>query len=204
MTSERWRKIEELYHVAQARDPKERSAFLTEAYQGDAELQRQIEALLARDTDGQILDGRAAELLSDTTESPNAKSLSAGDKLGPYEIVAFIVPEVYLSPFLPGAPGGPAGPEARVSTAGGAAPLLRKDGRELFYLQHGTLMAVDVKLGTPPEIGVPHKLFDAPIAESHHYAVFGDGQRFLFTEPAGEPPTAKINVVVNWAAGLKQ
>jgi hypothetical protein len=113
-------------------------------------------------------------------------------------------PEVYLRQFLPGAPGGPAGPEARVSTAGGAAPLWRKDGRELFYLEHGTLMAVDVKLGTPLEIGVPHKLFDAPIAESQHYAVFGDGQRFLFTEPAGEPLAAKINVVVNWAAGLER
>jgi Tol biopolymer transport system component len=112
--------------------------------------------------------------------------------------------EVYLRPFLPGARGGPAGAEVRISTGGGAGPLWRKDGRELFYLQHGTLMAVDMKLGNPPEIGVPHKLFDAPIAESRHYAVFGDGQRFLFTEPAGDPPTAKINVVVNWAGGLKR
>src|SRR5580658_6744131 len=90
MTSERWRKIEELYHLAQARDPNERGAFLAEACPGDAELQRQIEALLAQDADGQILDGPAAQLLSETTENPNAKSLSAGDKLGPYEIVAFI------------------------------------------------------------------------------------------------------------------
>ena len=90
MTSERWHKIEELYHAAQARDSKERGVFLAEACQGDAELQRQIEALLARDTDGHILDGVAAELLSNTGSDPGATSLSAGDKLGPYEIVAFI------------------------------------------------------------------------------------------------------------------
>jgi len=51
-------------------------------------------------------------------------------------------------------------------------------------------MAVDVKLGGTAEIGAPHKLFDAPFA-SNGYGVFGDGQRFLFIEPVGEPPIAQ-------------
>jgi Tol biopolymer transport system component len=110
--------------------------------------------------------------------------------------------EVYLRPFLPGAAGGPAGAAVRVSPAGGGRPYWRKDGKELFYFEHGKLMAVDVKLGSPPEIGVPHKLFDGPPGASA-FAVFGDGQRFLFIEPAGEQPTPRINVVLNWAAGLK-
>jgi len=64
-------------------------------------------------------------------------------------------------------------------------------------------MAVDVKLGGTAEIGAPHKLFDAPFA-SNGYGVFGDGQRFLFIEPVGEPPSPRINVVLNWGAGLKR
>jgi serine/threonine protein kinase/Tol biopolymer transport system component len=87
MTSERWRKIEELYHAAQERDPRERGAFLAGACRGDDELQREIEVLLAQDSGGNILDSPAAELL---TGSMAAQPLSAGDTLGPYEIAALI------------------------------------------------------------------------------------------------------------------
>ena len=107
--------------------------------------------------------------------------------------------EVYLRPFLPGSPGGPAGAAVRVSAAGGSWPLWRKDGRELFYQGSGAQMAVDVKLVDRPEIGTPHKLFDSHGAG---YAAFGDGQRFLSVEPAGDVPAARINVVLNWAAEL--
>ena len=112
-------------------------------------------------------------------------------------------PEVYLRPFLPGATAGAAGAKVRVSPSGGSSPIWRKDGRELFYLEQTKLMAVDVKLGRSPEIGVPHRLFDAPQARATGFAVFADGQRFLFFEPAGEPPTFRINVVLNWTAGLR-
>jgi serine/threonine protein kinase len=109
--------------------------------------------------------------------------------------------EIYLREFLPGAPSGPVGANLRISANGGVLPVWRKDGRELFYLQERALMAVDVKLGSMPQIGVPHKLFDAPSIDS--FAVFGNGQRFLLIESAVAPPPAKIDVVLNWTAGLK-
>ncbi len=106
--------------------------------------------------------------------------------------------QVYLRPFLPDAPGGPAGAAVRISATGGSWPLWRKDGKELFYQEGGQLMAVDVKLGNALEFGIPHKLFDS----GGGYAPFGDGQRFLFVESAGDPPAARINVVLNWPAEL--
>ncbi|MBI3665112.1 MAG: hypothetical protein HY236_02630, partial [Acidobacteria bacterium] len=120
--------------------------------------------------------------------------------------------EIYLRPFLPGAPGGPAGAKVRVSTGGGVFATWRKDGRELYYAAGDNLMAVDVKLGAAPGIGAPHRLFDvtragirsAPFAGILGYAPFGDGRRFLLTESAGEPPPARINVVLNWQAELRR
>jgi Tol biopolymer transport system component len=107
--------------------------------------------------------------------------------------------EVYLRPFLPSSPGGPAGAKVRISAAGGSWPVWRMDGRELFYQGSGTQMAVDVKLGKTPEIGVPHVLFGGGDASD---AISGDGQRFLSIRRAGEPPAARINVVLNWPAEL--
>jgi hypothetical protein len=109
--------------------------------------------------------------------------------------------EIYLRPFLQGAPGGSAGARVRVSTGNGFRPQWRKDGRELFYTADNKLMAVDVKLGAMPEIGTPHPLFELPF--TNNWAPFADGRRFLSVEPAGEPPTPKINVVLNWTAELK-
>ncbi len=80
MTPERWRKIEELYHAAQEHAPRDRAAFLAGACNGDAELKSEIERLLARDSDGKILDSPASQVLA----------VSPGDKLGPYEIVSRI------------------------------------------------------------------------------------------------------------------
>jgi Tol biopolymer transport system component/predicted Ser/Thr protein kinase len=119
--------------------------------------------------------------------------------------------EIYLRPFLPGTPDGPAGSKVLISTGGGFYPQWRKDGRELFYAADNKLMAVDVKLGGTAEIGPPKALFEANSVGSgfglfgaSDYAPFADGRRFLFVEPAGEPPAPKINVVLNWAAELKR
>jgi hypothetical protein len=85
----------------------------------------------------------------------------------------------------------------RISAAGGHDPFWRKDGRELFYYANPGQMAVAVKLGDAPEIGVPHLLFQ-PGAPT----VSADGQHFLTIESAGELPAARISVVLNWTAEL--
>jgi serine/threonine protein kinase/Tol biopolymer transport system component len=52
MTPTRWQEIERIYKAALERSPGERAAFLAEACGGDAELRREVEALLAQESGG--------------------------------------------------------------------------------------------------------------------------------------------------------
>jgi eukaryotic-like serine/threonine-protein kinase len=47
MQSERWRKVEEVYHSSLERDEEQRSAFVAAACAGDELLRREVESLLA-------------------------------------------------------------------------------------------------------------------------------------------------------------
>lgn len=108
-------------------------------------------------------------------------------------------PEVYVAPF----PGGNG--KWQVSSAGGAFPRWRGDGRELYCLAaDNTLIAVTVaSTATGFEVGGSQNLFKAnpPTQGGYPYAVSADGQRFLFNTDVA-PPTP-ITVVVNWTAGLR-
>jgi serine/threonine protein kinase len=62
MNTERWRRIEELYHAAVARSPEMRSSFLDTACGHDPELRREIESLLAQaDRARSFLESRSTE-----------------------------------------------------------------------------------------------------------------------------------------------
>jgi eukaryotic-like serine/threonine-protein kinase len=109
--------------------------------------------------------------------------------------------EIYVQPFP-----GP-GERKRVSTNGGVQPKWKRDGRELYYLlPNGTLMAVEMTVGTTIEPGIPRPLFQTrltPSAIADQYAVAADGQRFLVLTPVGDAPETPITVVFNWTAALK-
>jgi len=117
-------------------------------------------------------------------------------------------PEVYVQPF-PSADN-----ELRISTAGGAEPRWRGDGKELFYVTPDgklTSVAVTVSPGPKPSLraGVPVSLFDthmaALIQAVFSYDVTADGKRFLVAtslsanSPSG-PSTPPLTVRVNWNA----
>lgn len=97
-----------------------------------------------------------------------------------------------------------------VSTTGGAEPMWRRDGRELFYLTPDQkLMAVDVNTTAPSfRAGIPKELFQAQLVPISYwrnmYAASPDGQRFLMVVPADEAKSEPITVVVNWPALLKK
>jgi Tol biopolymer transport system component len=105
--------------------------------------------------------------------------------------------EVYVQEFQG------SGGKVRVSTGGGNLPCWRRDGKELFYISGGKLMAVEVKVvGANFEAGVPRQLFEIP--RSVGFEVSGDGQRFLIPVPVEETSPTPITVVLNWTADLKR
>jgi len=97
-----------------------------------------------------------------------------------------------------------------ISTSGGAEPMWRRDGKELFYLApDDKLMAVAVSTVSGAfQAGIPKELFQAqlpPIAYwRNFYVVSPDGQRFLMLVPASEAKPEPITVVVNWPGLLRK
>jgi len=116
--------------------------------------------------------------------------------------------EVYLRQFteLSSAPGAP----LPVSTGGGRQPRWRYDGKELFFIANGILMAVDVSTSPRLQIGKPKALFPTGIIQlgtrrEFPYAVSPDGNRFLLIKqtPIDGADTGSIHVVINWTAAPK-
>jgi serine/threonine protein kinase len=66
MDAERWRRIEDLYHLALERE-EQRPAFLEQACGGDESLRQEVESLLSNDGPDEVLDRPAAHLLVETT-----------------------------------------------------------------------------------------------------------------------------------------
>src|SRR5579864_4551634 len=91
----------------------------------------------------------------------------------------------------------------QVSVAGGAQPRWRGDGRELFFIDlEGKMMSATVEHGSPPQIGVPIKLFGTglvPDPTVNQYAVTPDGLKFLVLEPR-KGFLENYSVVLNWTA----
>lgn len=115
------------------------------------------------------------------------------------------VSEVYVQSFAPGS-------EAprkkwRISPDGGLEPQWRSDGKELFYLRDGTLMAVDVQTEGPEfEAGLPKPLFDKflPTIRRNRFVASRDGQRFFMIAQSEDQVSSETHVVLNWRLGLRK
>ena len=90
MTSERWQRIEELYHSAREREGNQRAAFLKEACAGDDALRREVESLLAQERgvegflEAPALDAAAKLLVEDRGQS------WVGRQIGSYQVISFL------------------------------------------------------------------------------------------------------------------
>jgi serine/threonine protein kinase/Tol biopolymer transport system component len=90
----------------------------------------------------------------------------------------------------------------QISTAGGARPHWRQDGKELLFTAPSSeMMAVDIGVvaGGGLKAGIPHKL-PGINATAGNWDVTPDGQRFLINTRGQQAASAvtPITVIVNW------
>ena len=88
MSPERLRQIEELYHLVGERAPDEREGFLNAACANDAELLRDVSALLAQDSGSGPMERPVLEVAADLLVDPSAASWTSGTQVGSYQIVS--------------------------------------------------------------------------------------------------------------------
>jgi serine/threonine protein kinase len=103
--------------------------------------------------------------------------------------------------------GGDAGGKWQISDRSGNQPQWRGDGKELFFLDGNTLMAVEVNTeGASFSAGTPRPLFSVNITDEerrNRYVATRDGQRFLVVLRAPTAVESTIAVQVNPLAALK-
>ncbi len=88
MEPERLRQIEELYHSASERIPGERETFLNAACGNDAELLRDVLALLAQDPSAGPMERPVLEVAAGLLVDSATASWTAGTQVGHYQIVS--------------------------------------------------------------------------------------------------------------------
>jgi serine/threonine protein kinase/Tol biopolymer transport system component len=89
MKTERWRQVEQLYHAAREREPRERDHFLQEAC-ADDQLRGEVESLLRCESQAEsFLEKPALDVTAEAFAEGRARSMF-GRVLGHYEIVSFL------------------------------------------------------------------------------------------------------------------
>src|SRR5262250_3325483 len=89
--SERWQRVESLYHAALQRPPGERATFLRDACAGDDSVRLEVESLLAQPTsDVRFLQTPAVAVAAHDLTSSSAAPLAVGLALGPYTILGLL------------------------------------------------------------------------------------------------------------------
>ena len=87
MSTDRWHQIERLFHEASARPAAGRAAFLDQACAGDAQLRREVQALLDSPASALgVLDGNAMEVAAGLVGTSSTSTL-AGRRLGGYQLL---------------------------------------------------------------------------------------------------------------------
>jgi hypothetical protein len=86
-------------------------------------------------------------------------------------------------------------------------PKWRKDGKELYFVFYGQIMAVDVSpKDASLQLGTPHALFKATTVNgpTGPYTVSADGKKFVMNTVPPQAATEPLTLITNWPADLKQ
>jgi hypothetical protein len=92
----------------------------------------------------------------------------------------------------------------QVSTTFGCLPLWSPNGKELFYRNDKSVMAVTVEAGQTFKCGKPEKIFEGEYGQP--WDVDPNSKRVLMMKEAtpDDAKSLKINIVLNWFEELKQ
>jgi Tol biopolymer transport system component len=100
---------------------------------------------------------------------------------------------------------------ALVSNVKGRAPVWSPDGRQIYYLSEGNMMAVAVDADSDLTLGVPRLLIEGPLDSGgpvRTYDLTPDGTRFIFARGVESPkraePIRKLHIVFNWLEELER
>jgi len=101
MDSERWQRIDQLFHEALEHESGQRTAFLSAACAGDDSLCEEVQALLDSHEQSQdFIEGSAGDLAASLLVGGDLK-LKKGQKVGPYRVLSLIAEggmgQVYLA-----------------------------------------------------------------------------------------------------------
>jgi serine/threonine protein kinase len=99
------------------------------------------------------------------------------------------------------------GGKRQISVAGGEEVTWSPDGRTLFYREGQRWMSVAVQTQPDFSAETPKFMFEGSYLNvpGVSYDVAPDGQRFMMLEESvKQPPTTRLNVVLNWFEELKQ
>ncbi len=151
-------------------------------------------ALLARETDR--ADGNTRPFLA-TPFSEVSPQISPNGRLVAYCSDESGSREVYVREFPEG------GGRWQVSERGGCQPRWSHDGRELFYVEGDTLMAVKVNLSPSFSVGEGQLLFQDPTLSGANwdYDVAADGSFVMVEDVVAEGESrrkAAIRITENW------
>jgi serine/threonine protein kinase len=86
MDSERWRRLEQLYHAALEQEPARRDNFLAGACRGDSDLRREVDTLLAQSGSTGAPVDRSAWAGVGAIKAETPREWKSGQILGPYKI----------------------------------------------------------------------------------------------------------------------
>ena len=142
-------------------------------------------------------DGTVETIVATPADEGFAGSLSPDGRWLAYTSDSTGRTELWVRPFP-----GP-GPAVRVSSNGGAEPVWARNGKELYYIEGGTMMAVAVDAGASFNFKPAVRLFESTYGRNEQppsYDVTPDGH-FVMIKPdsGGSRP---ISLILNWQERL--